>query len=714
MTVDNVIKAYFFVDSIKILHIRDSKGATVLSYKSGSRRLGTQAAMDIKFRDLEFELPASRLSPTNGRDGPFCCAKRKPVQLALTQVTGTIRAGSMTIIMGPTNSGKSLLLKLLARECIQTNGTITYSVEHKRASVVYASADDVLLGTDTVCERLMLTARLHTAAEYDSSQIRDLVGAGMRSLGIQSEANTPIEAISYGTRMRLLLADAMLTHPRTLLIDGLMDMLTDFERESMLKTIQEAMTRGVAVVIVTNRQGVVPFLEQDKNDKVDLQLLIMACGRVLFLGHPSEFVPFMSKTITGISFDGVKQPIDYVLRNVAETTDVCGYGTMLIVDPTPADQEADLDAGSDAVHMLPISNGHIDKKRAVVTDDTRLTHSSSMNGHSMGLTYETKTTKQSSQMMDQLVRYSATDIAQAFAKSDKPTRSVTDFKQAVVDNVFFIRIGVCEQAMILMQVLIRHVIRRRDMLTKFIALMWCTMFTCLVWSDIKRDPIAAVYEISSFFFWTLSVTIMTAHANVGYWIDMHGRLKKELARRSYHPMAFILAQSVFSTIETMIVCLFFGLVVFRVLFPAGSWGDAFYFCFFIGCHALSHGALVETWVLLTRDQSRTHIFAMIMLSLSFPLSGCIVPVAEMFSGVSWLSHLSYTFYARSALVDLLLPDSEYVDELLQPIHRPLVSWILACLGVWILCRVLFVLAFCGIALPWPTTGLLKKGRKKAF
>jgi hypothetical protein len=239
----------------------------------------------------------------------------------------------------------------------------------------------------------------------------------------------------------------------------------------------------------------------------------------------------------------------------------------------------------------------------------------------------------------------------------------------------------------------RHLSRRRDFAIKFLALCLCTMCTCLVWSNEARDPIVVVYEISQFFFWILGVTVISAHANVGYWMDMYSQFQFDLPRKNVHPISFCLAQTLSSTIESLLSCLFFGFVTFQVLFPDKTWGQCAYFVMFLTCHALAHGAIVEAFVVATQDQARTHVCAMLMAAFAFPFSGAIVPVKEMFPAISWLSHLSYTFYARSALMALLYPESEYVDELVQPIHRPLVNWIFATLGFWLLCRCIYLIVF---------------------
>lgn len=141
---------------------------------------------------------------------------------------------SMFAILGPSGAGKTTLLDILAGRKSNSGGTAGGSVTlngvhlspaQLRRTVGYVLQDDVMMGTQTVREYLLLQARLRLPERVPLRERYRRVDAALGQLGLRHIADSKIggefvRGISGGEKRRVSIAAELITDAAILLLDG--------------------------------------------------------------------------------------------------------------------------------------------------------------------------------------------------------------------------------------------------------------------------------------------------------------------------------------------------------------------------------------------------------------------------------------------------------------------------------------------------------------
>jgi ABC-type lipoprotein export system ATPase subunit len=171
----------------------------------------------------------------------------------LDNVTIEAHAGEMLAVTGPSGSGKSSLLALMAGLAVPTEG------------FVKVDGNPLEPGSDTefglVLQGYGLVAIL-TAAEnvevslqargIDRTTTRERAAAALESVGLQDLADRRVEELSGGQRQRVAVARALAVRPRVLLADEPTAQQDSATKVRLLDLFRDAATGGAAVVIATH------------------------------------------------------------------------------------------------------------------------------------------------------------------------------------------------------------------------------------------------------------------------------------------------------------------------------------------------------------------------------------------------------------------------------------------------------------------------------
>jgi ABC-type multidrug transport system ATPase subunit len=151
----------------------------------------------------------------------------------LDNVNGSLRSGRLTAIMGPTGSGKSSLLNVLAGRVLYVkNGALTGALltngqprdqgRFKRISA-YVLQDDVLYGFMTVRETLLLAAHFNLGPQATYAEKEAVVASIIKDLGLAKTVNTIIgnefaRGVSGGERKRVSIGVELICNPSMLFL----------------------------------------------------------------------------------------------------------------------------------------------------------------------------------------------------------------------------------------------------------------------------------------------------------------------------------------------------------------------------------------------------------------------------------------------------------------------------------------------------------------
>lgn len=199
--------------------------------------------------------------------------------------SAVVEPAETVAVVGPTNSGKSVLLRALVGRQRLRSGFVTVDGIDLRdldrdaflEQVGYASMPEIFAGSlkqNILLGRPYLGGNdLHWALEMVDllDRMRHLPG------GLETELETNAVAISEGQKDRLMIARAIVGRPRLLVIDSLLDQLPKGEAAELLKRLI-APPRPWTLLLATNHQSLAAMLERQWDLGSDEPLLAEAAS----------------------------------------------------------------------------------------------------------------------------------------------------------------------------------------------------------------------------------------------------------------------------------------------------------------------------------------------------------------------------------------------------------------------------------------------------
>ncbi|KAJ6818474.1 ABC transporter G family member 11 [Iris pallida] len=237
-------------------------------------------------------------------------------QTVLEGLTGYAEPGSLTALMGPSGSGKSTLLDALSSR-LATNaflsGTILLNGRKTKLSfgaAAYVTQDDNLIGTLTVRETIMYSARLRLPDRMPTDEKRALVEGTIVEMGLQDCADTVIgnwhlRGISGGERRRVSIGLEILMRPRLLFLDEPTSGLDSASAFFVTQTLRSLSRDG---------RTVIASIHQPSSEVFELfdRLFLLSGGKTVYFGQASQAYEFFANA--GFPCPSLRNPSDHFLR----------------------------------------------------------------------------------------------------------------------------------------------------------------------------------------------------------------------------------------------------------------------------------------------------------------------------------------------------------------------------------------------------------------
>ncbi|EAR86586.2 lipid transporter family ABC domain protein (macronuclear) [Tetrahymena thermophila SB210] len=238
--------------------------------------------VDITFKNLNYNLLINKKEQQN--------------KLILNNVSGLMKSGEITAILGPSGGGKTSLLNILAAKIktqagrcsiqgdIRANG-FSYDNQDFNSFSSYVMQNDILLGFLTVKEAIQFAANLKmngTLLEKDL-KVQEVISA----LKLQNCQNTLIgneivKGVSGGERKRVNIACEIINDPQVLFLDEPTSGLDSYTAYIVLKLLKDyAQLKSMNVIMSIHSPN------QDLWDLFD-QIILMAQGRFVYQGRKSK------------------------------------------------------------------------------------------------------------------------------------------------------------------------------------------------------------------------------------------------------------------------------------------------------------------------------------------------------------------------------------------------------------------------------------------
>lgn len=183
-------------------------------------------------------------------------------QVALTNVSLTIRPGDFIGMIGPNGGGKTTLVKIILGLLKPTRGHIEYAID--KSAIGYLPQGTQVDGAFPITVREVVASGLEKGLKKkrrDRAQESRHIDTVLEQVGMQELQSRPIGQLSGGEFQRTMLARAIISSPSLLVLDEPdthVDNRFELELYGLLKDLNEQM----AILLVSHDIGTIsPYIK---------------------------------------------------------------------------------------------------------------------------------------------------------------------------------------------------------------------------------------------------------------------------------------------------------------------------------------------------------------------------------------------------------------------------------------------------------------------
>ncbi|XP_056007788.1 uncharacterized protein LOC125666691 [Ostrea edulis] len=241
----------------------------------------------------------------------------------LTNINGKAKSGQILAIMGPTGSGKTSLLNILAGNVPLTSGTITLNgssfTKLQRRKLAYVLQSDIFMSRLTLRETLYFTAMIrlpdHVSKADKMARIEEIVDA----LHLRKCLDTIIgdfmhRGLSGGEKKRANIACELLTDPNIMLIDEPTSGLDSSTAQVLMEELLDFASRYNKTILTTIHQPSSQIYHMFSS------LLLLVNGHAAYYGEAQTALQYFSDL--GLTFPDHYNPADSMLELLTINTEV--------------------------------------------------------------------------------------------------------------------------------------------------------------------------------------------------------------------------------------------------------------------------------------------------------------------------------------------------------------------------------------------------------
>ncbi|KAI1238601.1 ATP-binding cassette sub-family G member 2, partial [Lamprotornis superbus] len=232
----------------------------------------------------------------------------------LRDVNGIMKPG-LNAILGPTGSGKSSLLDILAarKDPHGLSGDILINGAPQPANFKctsgYVVQDDVVMGTLTVRENLKFSAALRLPKSVKEKEKNERVNQVIKELGLSKVADSKVgtqftRGVSGGERKRTNIGMELITDPAILFLDEPTTGLDASTANAVLLLLKRMSKQGRTIIFSIHQPRYSIFRLFDS-------LTLLAAGRVLYHGPAQHAIEYFQSI--GYQCEPYNNPADFFL-----------------------------------------------------------------------------------------------------------------------------------------------------------------------------------------------------------------------------------------------------------------------------------------------------------------------------------------------------------------------------------------------------------------
>ena len=220
----------------------------------------------------------------------------------LGNVSGELRRGRVTAVLGPSGAGKTSFFSVLSGRLAASQGTVlldgqqTSLTEHK-SLLGFVTEDDALLPLFSVEETLDFAAAVRLSAKVTTHERTQLVNRLLHVLGLshirhsrvgQGAALAGVRGVSFGERRRLSIGVELAGLPQILLVDDATCGLDSRTAREVVATLGRVAENGLTVAAILHQPSW-PLLS-----RIDDVLCIGRGGYAVYCGPTTEALAYFA------------------------------------------------------------------------------------------------------------------------------------------------------------------------------------------------------------------------------------------------------------------------------------------------------------------------------------------------------------------------------------------------------------------------------------
>lgn len=195
---------------------------------------------------------------------------------AVNEISFSVKEGEIVGMLGPNGAGKTTTIQMLLGLTYPTSGSIEYfgkvfekNREFCLSRINYASAFSHVQGKITIRQNLTIFAGL-----YDVKQPQERISELLEILEIKKYENELFWHLSEGQKTRVILAKALLNHPKLILFDEPTASLDPDIAEKVTILIKELQEKEHVAMLYTSH-------DMQEVEKICDRVMIMDQGKIV-------------------------------------------------------------------------------------------------------------------------------------------------------------------------------------------------------------------------------------------------------------------------------------------------------------------------------------------------------------------------------------------------------------------------------------------------
>ncbi|MGH0116952.1 UNVERIFIED_CONTAM: hypothetical protein FKN15_026646 [Acipenser sinensis] len=306
----------------------------------------------VSFHNIQYTVKMSSGLP---------CKRKVVEKQILLGVNGIMKPG-LNAILGPTGSGKSSLLDVLAarKDPAGLSGEVLIDGAPQPSNFKcisgYVVQDDIVMGTLTVRENLLFSAALRLPTSITYKEKEERVANVISELGLTKVADSKvgtelIRGVSGGERKRTNIGMELITEPPVLFLDEPTTGLDASTAKAVLILLKRLSRRGRTIIFSIHQPRYSIF-------KLFDNLTLLASGKMMYHGPSKTALEYF--TSIGYECESFNNPADFFLDIInGDSTAVAASRAFDTDDKNGSKQTESASDGPDTIEIQDPE--HIDK-----------------------------------------------------------------------------------------------------------------------------------------------------------------------------------------------------------------------------------------------------------------------------------------------------------------------------------------------------------------